>query len=38
MIYFFQIKNIDIFKSIFNNHISNLNKNSPKLLESGYLN
>ena len=30
-------KNIDIFKSIFNNHISNLNKDSPKLLESGYV-
>ena len=30
-------KNIDTFRSIFNNHTLNLNKNSPKLLESGYV-
>tara|TARA_B100000795_G_C22797089_1_gene439904 strand:- start:749 stop:1876 length:1128 start_codon:yes stop_codon:yes gene_type:complete len=30
-------KNVFIFKSIFNNHFSNLNKNSPKLVESGYV-
>jgi len=30
-------KNIDTFRSIFNNYTLNLNKNSPKLLESGYV-
>ena len=30
-------KDIDTFRSIFNKHTLNLNKNSPKLLESGYV-